>query len=416
MQIHIPLKSIGYLILESNQTLLTEVVWERLNPSRWPISLDDLPNGCALVGGSVRDALLNLSKSKPDLDLVVPTDAIRLAKLLSDRIGATCVVLDEERDIARLVFEEWTIDFAKQIGASLHEDLFRRDFRINAIALTLCSKPEILDPLNGIKDLRDNILVAISEENLIDDPLRLLRGLRLISEFNFELDDQTKLFFQNHSKLLPKVAHERIKFEIQRLIRGQWADEVLPVVNQIGLLNPWRNKNTFVSSQPNYLRDAKNFKANELAIALPLARLVTLLSDEGLSDLFFSRKEIYNCKILRKWKKKYDGLGFTTLEESDLYKLHIELKNTLPALILDLPAKEQDVWLQRWRDPSDCLFHPSPPLNGFELQEILGVAQGPFLGEIINHLSREKAFNRLHTHDEAVQLARYLWKQKQPFL
>ena len=403
-------------MIDIDHTILGKELWGRLNPSSWPISLNELPMGCALVGGSIRDALLNRLHPKPDLDIVIPSHSVNFAQDLSDQLGATCVVLDKERDIARLVVDGWTFDFAKQIGNSLEEDLLRRDFRINAIALTLDSNSEIIDPTNGIQDLINKRLVAISEKNLIDDPLRLLRAFRLMSEVNFELDNQTKEYCINHIELLSKVAPERIKSEIQKLIAGNWADNVLPLVNEIGLLNEWTDENQSPRKQSFYLRDAKNFYADELALALPWVRLVNLLSDKALIKLRFSKKEIDICQRLRKWQKQNDGIAFQTLNESERFKLHIELENHLPALILSIPSEAQKVWLRRWRNPLDPLFHPSSPLNGFDLKQILGIPEGPWLGEIIDNLSKEKAFNRINSHHEAVELARYLWKQKQPFM
>ena len=94
----------------------------------------------------------------------------------------------KKRDIARLVINGWTLDFARQVGENLKDDLLRRDFRINAIALRLEEKPEIFDPTGGMDDLKSKKIVAISEKNLIDDPLRILRGFRLMCELNFELE------------------------------------------------------------------------------------------------------------------------------------------------------------------------------------------------------------------------------------
>ena len=66
--------------------------------------------------------------------------------------------------------------------------------RLNAIALKLGSHPEIVDPTGGIRDLQEKRLVAVSEKNLVDDPLRILRGFRLMCELNFEIDKKTKRF------------------------------------------------------------------------------------------------------------------------------------------------------------------------------------------------------------------------------
>ena len=133
----------------------------------------------------MRDALLGRLAPRPDLDLVVPGDAVQLARALADQQGGAVVVLDRERSIARLVHRGWTIDLARRIGEELRDDLLRRDYSANAIALPLpgaAADGDVLDPSGGLADLAAGRLRAISEANLLDDPLRLLRGVRLACE------------------------------------------------------------------------------------------------------------------------------------------------------------------------------------------------------------------------------------------
>ena len=93
--------------------------------------------------------------------------------------------------MARLVLGNWTIDLARQDGDDLKADLLRRDYRINAIGLTLTTEPKLLDPSGGIADLRDQRITAVHEQNLLDDPLRLLRALRLAAELSMTIDEAT---------------------------------------------------------------------------------------------------------------------------------------------------------------------------------------------------------------------------------
>jgi len=153
-----------------------------LAPEHWPVRPDSLPPGTAVVGGAVRDALLGRLAAQPDLDLVVQGDAVALARALAKRQGGSVVVLDAKRSIARLVVGGWTIDLARRIGDSLEEDLLRRDYGANAIALELPAEgkpPTLRDPSGGLADLAAGELRALGETNLLEDPLRLLRGLRL---------------------------------------------------------------------------------------------------------------------------------------------------------------------------------------------------------------------------------------------
>ena len=70
-------------------------------------------------------------QEQPDLDLVVPSDAIALTKALAQELHGTCVVLHAERSIARLVLGGWTVDIARQDGDRIEDDLWRRDYRLN---------------------------------------------------------------------------------------------------------------------------------------------------------------------------------------------------------------------------------------------------------------------------------------------
>ena len=223
----------------SKNTLLLNDLFGDLNPKDWPISIADLPTGSALVGGSVRDGLLNKLSPKPDLDFVIPINAIDFSENLSKKISATFIKLDEKRDIARLVVNGWTLDFARQVGENLRDDLLRRDFRINAIAVMLKEKPEIFDPTGGIDDLKSKKIVAISEKNLLDDPLRILRGFRLMCELDFKLEKETKRFLKNNVDKLSNVAPERMKMEILKIVQSKWNSSIWQTYLEIQLLNKW---------------------------------------------------------------------------------------------------------------------------------------------------------------------------------
>ncbi len=332
-----------FSFFEDDKASICREIVGRLEPSQWPFSIEDLPFGSALVGGSIRDALLNRIKHKPDLDFIVPSNAIEIGHQLAQTIGGKCVVLDGDRDIARLVIDGWTIDFASQIGKTLEEDLSRRDFTVNAIAIKLDSELEICDPQCGIYALKEKKLIAVSEKNLKDDPLRLLRGFRLSSQLNLSLADQTIELISNNVNLLKYVARERIKAELEKLVHGFYADEVIPVMQRIRLLEPWENKKNVANPRFLSLKNISSLTANEKDIALPLIRLTNLLSEKGLEDLGFSRKKIKDSYYLRYWNMRNDNFSYQSLSELERITLHKQLENVLPALILQLPKNEQPV-------------------------------------------------------------------------
>ena len=393
----------------SKDTLLSNDLFGDLNPRDWPISISDLPPGSALVGGSVRDALLNKLSQKPDLDFVIPTNAINFSENLSKKINGTFIKLDEKRDIARLVINGWTLDFARQVGENLQDDLLRRDFRINAIALRLTGKPEIFDPTGGINDLKSKKIVAISEKNLLDDPLRILRGFRFMCELDFELEKKTKTFLKNNVDKLSNVAPERMKMEILKIVNSKWNSSVWKTYLELQLLNEW-NDNNF----PYIELERKDISTKNPLFGSFLSKLIFLLSDEGLSRLTFSKNQIKRCKNLRFWVHKINKLD--DLSEDERFQLHIDLEEDLPSFILFLKERDSNPWLKRWKDPSDPLFHPSPPLNGHLLQKVFQLPPGPFLGELIRHLSKEKAYGRFFTDAEALEVARKWTLENSPFL
>ena len=395
----------------NKNTLLSINLFGSLNPNDWPFTLADLPPGSALVGGSVRDGLLNKLGRKPDLDFVIPTNAIEFSEKLSKKINASFVKLDEKRNIARVVVNGWTLDFARQVGKNLEDDLFRRDFRINAIALKLKENPEIFDPTGGMDDLKRKKIVAISEKNLIDDPLRILRGFRLMCELNFELEIKTQRFLKNNVDKLSNVAPERIKMEVLKIVNSEWSPKVWQTYLELQLLKVWNADQTL-----SLKIKRKDIFEDKPISGYFLAKLICLLSDEGLSKLTFSKNEIKRCKNLRFWVHKINNLGLDNLSEDDRFQLHVDLKDDLPSFILFLKDKHINTWLKRWEDPSDPLFHPSSPLDGRTLQKALEIPPGPFLGELMKHLSKEKAYGRFFTNHEALEVARKWTLENSPFL
>ena len=387
-------------ILEGDASLMARQLMTRLQPQRWPIPLDRFPAGTVLVGGAVRDGLLNRLPEHPDLDMVVPADALGQVRKLSQEFGGACVVLDRDRDMARLVLGRWTIDLARQEGDDLTADLLRRDYRINAIALTLTTEPKLLDPSGGIADLRAQRITAINERNLLDDPLRLLRALRLAAELSMTIDEATVEMIARHRHQLPKVAPERIQAELLKLVQANNADQAIGLLNALQVIEPWS------SDKPQETLNTSALTTEEQQLALPLARLTQLLSDQGVKDLRFSRKHIQRCMRLRAWRDRDQQQSTDSLTEQERLRLHQELEEDLPAFILSWPMKRQKEWLKRWRNREDKLFHPSAPLDGRTLQAELGLRPGPRLGKLIDHLCLERAFGRIRNRDDAIQCAR----------
>ncbi len=189
-----------------------------------------------LVGGILRDFYLD--KKNFDKDIIVDKiDAERFAESLAKYLKATFIKLDEENKIYRIILKDKIncIDIANPIGATLEEDLKRRDLTINSIALNLKTF-EIIDVNNGIKDLKSKKIRHISEQNFIDDPLRLLRAYRFHSMLGFDLDKDLVKIVQKHAKKINQSANERINYELLKLFSGSYTAQTLFEMDKTRLL------------------------------------------------------------------------------------------------------------------------------------------------------------------------------------
>lgn len=190
-----------------------------------------------LVGGAVRDGLLN--RPLHDLDFVVTGEAIPLARATAQALQGPLVVLDAERDIARVVVRRqvgagFEIDFARRQGDTWETDLAARDFTINAIGLDAHGR--YLDPLGGRADLAAGRIRAASEGAFRADPLRALRAVRLMAELGFTIEPQTAAWVRRDAPLLPRVSAERIRDEFVRVLAAPQAASHLSWLDDLGLL------------------------------------------------------------------------------------------------------------------------------------------------------------------------------------
>jgi tRNA nucleotidyltransferase/poly(A) polymerase len=194
-----------------------------------------------LVGGSLRDALLG--RPLTDLDLAVSGDPASLARALADRLGGHFVLLDAQRGIARVVRDEGPvriIDVAALRG-DIHADLGERDFTIDALAapidaLTARGPVAVLDPHGGLPDLESGVVRLVSERALVDDPLRLLRAVRLAAQLDFRLAPETADSIRRHAGRIGQAAAERQRGELARCFATPRASPSLRLMDDLGLL------------------------------------------------------------------------------------------------------------------------------------------------------------------------------------
>jgi tRNA nucleotidyltransferase/poly(A) polymerase len=185
------------------------------------------------VGGLVRDELLGRSV-KRDIDLALDGDAADLARAFADLHGGAFYLMDEEHNVARVIMGDTYIDFA-QLRGDLREDLSTRDFTINAMARQLGSN-ELTDPFHGQKHLQAKQICAVSDEGFQNDPVRLLRAIRIAGELGFTIGAHTEKLMQRDAPLLAFASMERARDEFCKTLALPNPVAALRQMDDLGLL------------------------------------------------------------------------------------------------------------------------------------------------------------------------------------
>jgi putative nucleotidyltransferase with HDIG domain len=195
-----------------------------------------------IVGGSVRDILMD--EAPKDID-VVCKNAKTLAIKIVKRRNAALISMEKKPDepcyrIIRRDRPEYTLDLSEMRGESIGEDLNKRDFTINAIAIEIKedgSLGDSIDPFEGIEDIRKRIIRVTNREAFVNDPLRILRGIRLASMLDFSIDSNTLLEMRSNATLLRNVAPERVMSELFLILKNKSSNTYFRQMDDLGMLD-----------------------------------------------------------------------------------------------------------------------------------------------------------------------------------
>jgi tRNA nucleotidyltransferase/poly(A) polymerase len=318
-----------------------------------------------VVGGAVRDELLG--RELVDLDVAV-RDPRRAARAFAKRSGGAPFTLSERHGAWRVALEDGrTVDFTPLPG-SIEDDLATRDFTINAIARPLAGG-EPVDPFGGRDDLQAHRLRAVGERVFRDDPLRLLRAVRLEDELGLRLDPETEQLVQCDANLVTKPAGERIVAELRRLSAGGYRR-----LDGLGLLAPLGGR-----------IDDRLDRWDS-----PDYRLVAVFGDELRRFPVSNELRRFAAALLR-----------AEPPEPDARAIHRFRRTTEPWALEALafagaselaPAIEE----ARANDPAE------PLLRGDELD----LPPGPEIGRLLAAIEEERAAGTIATREEALDYAR----------
>lgn len=210
-----------------------------------------------VVGGTVRDHLLHLAQQDampafpanppdlPDVDLVVERNAMAIARRMGDALGWAYYPLDAERDVARLVYKlddgsSLICDVTGLQGRTIHEDLLSRDFTVNAMALEYVPASghfRLLDICGGQADLGHKTLRRVTQHSLPDDPVRLLRAVRLSAQLGLTIEPATRAQIIRLAHRICEASPERLRDELWKALSTRHPQRVIQEMQAFGLLS-----------------------------------------------------------------------------------------------------------------------------------------------------------------------------------
>src|SRR5262245_7188936 len=321
-----------------------------------------------VVGGAVRDELLG--RELIDLDIAV-REPRAAARAYANRSGGWPFPLSESHGAWRVALEDkQTVDFTPLAG-TIEEDLATRDFTINAIAVPLAGG-EAVDPFAGRADLGAKVIRAVSPSVFTDDPLRLLRAVRLEDELGFRLEPDSERLVRESAALVTAPARERTLAELVRLSVDGYrrADE-------LGLLAP--------------LEGASAGLDRPALVDRPAFRLVAVFGDALRRFPVSNETKRYAQKLLYA-EAPSDG----SARSIHRFRRATEPWSLDALVFVGAPELEGDLLASRERDPAE------PLLRGDEL----GIPPGPEIGRLLEVIAEERAAGTISTREEALELVR----------
>jgi hypothetical protein len=323
-----------------------------------------------VVGGALRDELLGRDVVDVDVACPSPEPAARLYARLT---GGAVFRLSERHGAWRVAFRDGkTVDFTPVHGEGIENDLATRDFTVNALARPL-DGGSLVDPFGGEPDLEARRLRAVGPSVFDDDPLRLLRAVRLEDELGFRLDETTEELVRAGAGRVGEPAGERILGELERL-----SPSGLRRADELGLLAPLGGsamglERVDPEGTPGFLLVVVFGEClPRFPISNDLRKLAsTLLTAERPAD--GSAREIHR---FRRRTEPWALSALAFLGATDLY---------------------ESVRTARAADP------PEPLLRGDDVLA-LGVQPGPEVGRLLELVAEERAAGTIATRDEALEI------------
>lgn len=398
------------------------------------------------VGGCVRDELLG--RPVNDMDIATNATPEQVIALFERTIptglehGTITVLIENEPfEVTTYRTETEYVDHRRpeqvQFVRELSEDLRRRDFTMNAIARGIDGK--YTDPFHGIDDLNKGIIrcVGVADERFEEDALRMVRGIRFASVFDFEIEQQTWQALLHHQALISHIAIERIRIEMEKMIAGPYPYHGIELLLSSGLIPHMKVNVPCQDLHQDLLRSLEQLPASPSILRWTLIALALGMNEQQIKIIFksWTFPNIMTdqvSKIIRMNERLYDGvvqLESTALSATEYkhalddhanihqsYVLFVscvldygkEIARQWHTLFPVLPQQYQqrlaiignqaDKWLQQLTVYSLADL----PIKGQDILQHVNITAGKWLGELLNEILLLVATGQLDNHQEVI--------------
>ena len=381
-----------------------------------------------LVGGVVRDLLLRdpslRSGPRFDIDLVVEGDAVQLAQQVAET-SQTKLLAHHRFGTAKLRHENFTLDLATArketyarpgalpavTSGTLKDDLIRRDFSINAMAISLSANDygELIDPHQGKNDLEHRLIRILHPGSFSDDATRILRGTRYEQRLGFEFETQTARLLKRNIPMLDTISGDRIRHELELIFKEKQPELVIKRLGELGVLtriSPSLKGDGWIAEK---FDKARRLKKSTQLPSLYFCLLVYSFNEIGIEQLL-TRLNI-SVKLSRamsdtlRLETSFPLLDKPSLKPSEIYYLLREYEPL--AIQTNAIASESPTVRHHLQLFLTKLRYIRTALDGEELKK-LGISPGPEMGKVLQILHKARLDGEVRTKADERKLAHSL--------
>ncbi len=357
-------------------------------------------NSLFYIGGVVRDKLLG--KESFDIDITYAGNAIEYCSKFGEvvrenpdfgtvRVNVGGHEVDFASTRSEIYEKKGHLPTVTQIGCSLKEDVLRRDFTVNALAMNT-KTGEIIDYVDGQNDLKNKVLRVLHDESFIDDPTRIIRGLKFRVRFDFDLEEHTRFLQEKYlANINYDMSYKRVKKELMETfnLNSQKAFELFVNEEIYKLISPQNFELPKVNIEELINKYSKRFLALNDNTPNTWLVYVGLLSDLSMLEL---------TKAERKIIDDFHSIGDLNTD-FDIYKAFDGL--AIESILLYGISRDLKV-AQKYLD---TLSYVKISTTGNDLQN-LGIKPSPIYQEIFDNILKEKLTNPNMSSQDEINIAK----------